>query len=151
MRALPDRACAGAVAAVAIAAFAATYSFDDVPPGLAQGLGAAEFPRLVCLVLLGLAVLLALGPTPRRPPPRVPATGWWTIALSIGFLPLMMLIGMLPAMLIVLVAMGWLWGERRRGLLLGSAVGLVAGIWVVFVRLFELSLPLGWLGERYFS
>lgn len=151
MRTLPDRICAAAVAAVAVAAFAATYGFDEVPPGLAQGLGAAEFPRLVCLVLLGLAALLALGPAPRWPPPRVPAAGWWTMALSVGFLPLMMLVGMLPAMLVYLVAMGWLWGERRRRLLLGSAIGLVAGIWFVFVRLFALSLPLGWLGERFFS
>ncbi|MDJ0387479.1 tripartite tricarboxylate transporter TctB family protein [Roseomonas sp. E05] len=151
MRAQPDRLCAAAVAAVAIAAFAATYGFDEVPPGLAQGLGAAEFPRLVCLVLLGLAVLLALNPASRKPPPRVPAAGWGTMGLAIGFLPLMMVVGMLPAMLVFLIALGWLWGERRRGLLLGSAVGLVAGIWLVFVRLFALSLPGGWLGDRFFS
>ncbi|MXP62649.1 tripartite tricarboxylate transporter TctB family protein [Roseomonas sp. M0104] len=151
MRMLPDRACAAAMAAVAVLAFAATYGFDEVPPGLAQGLGAAEFPRLVCLVLLGLAALLFLGAAPRNPPPRVPATGWATMALAVGFLPLMMVVGMLPAMLVFLVAMGWLWGERRWGVLLGSAIGLVAGIWIVFVRLFALSLPGGWLGERLFS
>ncbi|HWL79996.1 MAG TPA: tripartite tricarboxylate transporter TctB family protein [Roseomonas sp.] len=151
MKALPDRACAAAVGAVAITAFAATYGFEEVPPGLAQGLGAAEFPRLVCLVLFGLAVLLFLGAAPRKPPPRVPATGWWTMALALGFLPLMMVVGMLPAMLVFLVALGWLWGERRWKLLLGSSLGLMAGIWLVFVRIFALSLPGGWLGDRFFS
>ena len=147
MSVVPDRLAAGVVAAAAIAAFAVTYSFEAVPEGLAQGLGAVEFPRLVCLVLLGLAALLALGAQPRRPPVAVPGTFWATLALCVLFLPAMALIGMLPAMALFLVAMGWLWGERRRGLLLGSALGLTAGIWLVFIRLFGLSLPVGWLGE----
>jgi len=151
MSAFPDRSCAVAVAAVAVVAFATTYGFEEVPPGLAQGLGAAEFPRLVCLVLLGLAALLFVGAAPRKPPPRVPATAWGTMVLSVGFLPLMMVVGMLPAMLVFLIALGWLWGERRYRMLLGSAAGLVAGIWLIFVRIFNLSLPIGWLGEQFFS
>jgi hypothetical protein len=147
-RSMPDRAVALVVALVAVAAFAGTFGFDSVPEGLAQGLGAVEFPRLVCLVLLGLAVLLALGALPEAPPAPVPATGWASFALCAAFLPMLLVIGMLPAMLVFLIAMGWLWGERRRGLLLGSAVGLVAGIWIVFVRLFALTLPQGWIGDR---
>ncbi|MDQ1081982.1 tripartite tricarboxylate transporter TctB family protein [Pseudoroseomonas cervicalis] len=147
MSVAPDRLAAGAVAGAALLAFAVTYSFEEVPPGLAQGLGAVEFPRLICLVLLGLAALLALGAQPRRPPPPVPGTGWASMALCLLFLPAMALIGMLPSMALFLLAMGLLWGERRIGLLVGTALGLTLAIWLVFVRLFGLSLPPGWLGE----
>jgi hypothetical protein len=131
------------VALVAAAVFAGTYTFDDVPPGLMEGLGAVEWPRTICVVILLLALVLALRePRGERPEP-LGACAWWTLGASAGFVPVMALIGMLPAMFVFLVAVGWLWGERRHGLLLASAAGLTGGIWLVFVRGFGLTLPPG--------
>jgi hypothetical protein len=136
------------VAAVATLGFAGTFTFDEVPPALREGLGAAEFPRLICIVILVLAALLALQEKRGEAAEPVPATGWWTFAACAGFLPVMMVIGMLPAMFLFVVAVGRLWGERRAALLLASGAGLVAAIWLVFVRVFAITLPAGWLGER---
>nr|WP_246526637.1 tripartite tricarboxylate transporter TctB family protein [Plastoroseomonas hellenica] len=136
------------VAAVAALGFAGTFTFDEVPPALREGLGAAEFPRLICIVILALAALLALQEKRSEAAEPVPATGWWTFAACAGFLPVMAVIGMLPAMFLFVVAVGRLWGERRIALLLASGAGLVAAIWLVFVRVFAITLPAGWLGEQ---
>lgn len=136
------------VAAVAALGFAGTFTFDEVPPALQEGLGAAEFPRLICIVILALAALLALQEKRGEAAEPVPVTGWWTFAACAGFLPVMMVIGMLPAMFLFLVGVGRLWGERRIALLLASSAGLVGAIWLIFVRVFAITLPAGWLGER---
>lgn len=52
--------------------------------------------------------------------------------------------GMLPAMFVFLLALGYLWGERRHLLLVSSAVLLTAAIWGVFVKGFGVQLPKGW-------
>lgn len=141
----PDRAVALVVALVAAGAFAVTYSFETVPAALMEGLGAVEWPRAVCLVILGLAVLLALGEPRGEAPPGLPATFWWTLGATLAFVPATAVIGMLPAMFVFLVGIGWLWGERRHGILVASAAGLVLGIWLLFQRFFGLKLPAGLL------
>jgi hypothetical protein len=135
--------CAAATIAVALAGFVVTYWFDEVPAALTQGLGAVEFPRLVCAVLLAFGVLMAL----RRPEPQAEASlplspcFWATFAAVALFLPVVSLIGMLPSILLFLVGVGWIWGERRHGLLLGSSAGFTAALWLVFVRVFGMTMP----------
>jgi hypothetical protein len=148
-----DRAAAAATAAFAVVAFAGTYLFDEVPASLMEGLGAAEFPRLLAVIILGLAVLLALqrSRTEAEPPSPMIAVAWWTLAACAAFIGLLHLLGMLPAMLLFLLVVGWLWGERRPSVLVLSALGLVAGIYLVFVKLFGLSLPRGMLGDMLFA
>jgi hypothetical protein len=53
------------------------------------------------------------------------------------------LAGMLPAMFGFLLGLGWLWGERRYGVLLLNAGLLSAVIWAVFVKGFGVQLPKG--------
>ena len=140
----PNRIAAGLVAAVAIAAFAGTFAFDEVPPGL-PGLGAVEFPRLVCLILLGLAAILALQESPPPDPsmtaPDAGALAIWACCLL--FIPAMAVAGMLGASAIFLFVAGWLWGERRIALLLSVTIGLTLVLWAIFVKLFRLTLPGG--------
>jgi Tripartite tricarboxylate transporter TctB family len=136
-------ACAALVAA---AAFAGTFFFDPVPPGL-PGLGAVEFPRLVCVIILGLSVLLALQepgpPDPENVAPDGPGIAIWACCLL--FLPAMALAGMLGAAFLFLVAAGWLWGERRWALLLAVSGAMTLCLWLVFVKIFRLTLPAGLL------
>ena len=50
---------------------------------------------------------------------------------------------MLPAMFVLLIGLGYLWGERRHWLLFMSAILLTAAIWGVFVKGFGVQLPKG--------
>ena len=139
-----NRISAALAALVAAAAFAGTYLFDPVPPGL-PGLGAVEFPRLICLIILGLAALLALQepgpPDPENVAPDGPALAIWGCCLL--FLPVMALVGLLGAGALFLVVAGWIWGERRIPLLLAVSGGLTLALWLVFVKAFRLTLPGG--------
>jgi putative tricarboxylic transport membrane protein len=143
---------AAAAAAFAIIAFAGTYTFDEVPASLMEGLGAAEFPRLIAGVILLLSIILALQPArpgAETPSPMIPCA-WWTLAACGVFVGVLHLSGMLAAMLLFVLVVGWIWGERRPAVLLGSALGLVLCIYLIFVRLFGLSLPRGMLGDALF-
>lgn len=141
-----NRISAALVALVAVAAFGGTYFFDPVPPGL-PGLGAVEFPRLLCFLILGLAALLALQepgpPDPENVAPDGGALAIWGCCLL--FVPAMALVGLLGAGAVFLVAVGWLWGERRIPLLLAVSGGLTLVLWLVFVKVFRLTLPGGLL------
>jgi len=136
-----------AVALVSVAAFAATYSFDPVPEGL-PGLGAVEFPRLVCLLLAGMAGLLFLTESPPPDPEKAPPVdrGAWSIfAACVLALPVMAMIGMIGTIAVFMVAAGRIWGETRWPVLAAVSIGLTASIWLVFVKLFRLTLPGGML------
>ena len=136
-----------AVALVSVAAFAATYAFDPVPEGL-PGLGAVEFPRLVCLLLAGMAGLLFLTESP--PPdaekaPPVDRGAWGIFAACVMALPVMAMIGMIGTIAVFMVAAGRIWGETRWPVLVAVSIGLTASIWLVFVKIFRLTLPGGML------
>lgn len=139
-----NRASAAAVALAAAAAFALTYGFDPVPPGL-PGLGAVEFPRLICAVLLALAALLFFTEAPPHDPEQAPplGPGLPIYALCLAFIPAMVILGLLPTIALFMVAAGWLWGERRLPLLVGISILFTAALWAVFVKLFRLTLPGG--------
>ena len=138
-----DVAVAGAVLALTAAAFAVTFTFEEVPAALMQGLGADIFPRLVLATIAVLAVILAVQGRNRAPEflDPVPPMVYATAAAMIGFLGAVWLIGMLPSMFIFLVGLGWMWGERRLIVIVASAAGLCLAIWIVFVRFFGIALP----------
>ncbi|MFC4166106.1 tripartite tricarboxylate transporter TctB family protein [Teichococcus aestuarii] len=148
-----DRRVALAVAAVALAFLAGTFSFDAVPAALMEGMGASEFPRLVGFVILLLALVLALQPAPAEEEalPAINRCGWATFAACLAFLVVLALAGMLVAMFAFMVGVGWLWGERRPGVLLASAGGMVLCLWLLLVRVFGLTLPGGLLGDMLFN
>ena len=141
-----NRVAAAAVIAVAAVLFALTFGFEKLPAGLSGGFGAEAFPRLVLGVITALAVLLFIAPPPELEHPPIPRMVYLTGALLLVFMGLVAAAGMLGAMFLFLVALGYLWGERRLWLLgLVSAV-LLAAIWGVFVKGFRIPLPQGLLG-----
>ncbi len=145
----PNHAIAASIAAVAFAAIAATFTFDPVPPGL-PGLGAVEFPRLVSAILLLLALILGLtaaSPASEDDAPRISSRAWLIFLICLGFLPLVEIIGMIPAIPIFLLVAGLLWGGTPWPTLVLSALGMGIAIWLVFVKIFRLTLPKGWLGS----
>jgi hypothetical protein len=143
----PNHAIAASIAAVALAAIAATFTFDPVPPGL-PGLGAVEFPRLVSAILLLLALILGLtaaSPASEEDAPRISSRAWLIFALCLGFLPLVEIVGMIPAIPVFLLVVGLLWGGTAWPTLALAALGMGITIWLVFVKIFRLTLPKGWL------
>ncbi|MGQ0675316.1 MAG: tripartite tricarboxylate transporter TctB family protein [Rhodospirillales bacterium] len=143
-----DRTVALVVLAFAAGVYALTYRFDEVPAALMSGLGAELFPRLVLATLAVLAVLLALGigspPMARLAP--LPRQAWLTGGVLLGFMGAIELIGMWPSSLALLVGLGWLWGERSLWKLGLSAAGLVAALYLLFVRFLGGTFPRGMLG-----
>lgn len=140
-----NQAAALCVALVAAAAFAATYGFDPVPEGL-PGLGAVEFPRLICLVMAGMAVLLFLqesAPHDAEVAPPIRGDAIAIFAACLLAVPLMAVIGMLGTIAVFLVVVGRLWGEIRWPMLLAVSLSMTAIIWLVFVKIFRLTLPTG--------
>jgi hypothetical protein len=138
-----NRAAVAAVIAIAAALFAGTFWFDQMPEGITRGFGAELFPRMVLGTIIALAVLLALTPASNPPLPRIPPMVWYSGASLLAFMALVPVAGMLPAMLVFLVALGYLWGERRHWLLFLSAILMIAAIWAVFVKGFGVQLPQG--------
>jgi hypothetical protein len=144
----PNPAIAAAVAAVAAAAFAGTYWFDAVPEGL-PGLGAVDFPRLICVLLFGMAALLALkqgSPPSEEDAPPVDRGAWLIFGACLLFLPAMEILGIWGVIPVFLVATGMVWGEVPLRTLVLNALGLTLALWLVFAKVFRLTLPSGWLG-----
>jgi hypothetical protein len=138
-----NRAAAAAVIAIAAALFAATFWFEQMPEGITRGFGAELFPRMVLGTIIALALVLALTPASDEPLPRIPPMMWYTGASLLAFMAAVPIIGMLPAMFVLIVGLGYLWGERRHGLLFLSAIVLMAAVWGVFVKGFGVQLPKG--------
>lgn len=147
-----DVAVAAVVLAIAAAAFATTYTFEEVPAALMQGLGAEIFPRLVLAIIGILGIVMAFQARHRLPEAleTIPPLVFTTAASMLVFFVGVWLIGMLPSMFVFLVGVGWMWGERRRPLLLAVSAILCVAIWLVFVKLFGIALPHSVLSERFF-
>jgi hypothetical protein len=144
----PNHAIAASTAAVAAIAFAGTFYFDPVPPGL-PGLGAVEFPRLVCLVILALSGVLALQrgtPPGAEDAPPLDRGAWSVFAACALFLPALEVAGIWAATPVFLVLAGRVWGEVPLRTLVLNALGLTLVVWLVFSKIFRLTLPTGWLG-----
>jgi putative tricarboxylic transport membrane protein len=145
----PDQAAAAVIIALAAAAFGYTFTFQEVPRALQQGMGPERYPQLVISVLIGLCVLLAVGVRGKAdasPPPLEPAV---VLAAASGplFVGAVWLLGMPVAMFLALVALALLWGERRWPPLLLNALLLPAILWAVFVHGLKVPLPTGLLSR----
>jgi len=134
---------AAVVAAIAVALFAATYWFEQMPEGITRGFGAEAFPRLVLGTILALAALLTVVSPTGEALPRIPAMVWYSGAALVAFMAVVPVAGMLPSMFLFLLALGYLWGERGHWLLLLNAALLTAIIWAIFVKGFGVQLPKG--------
>jgi putative tricarboxylic transport membrane protein len=131
--------------------FAATFGFETVPDAFAMGMGPEAFPRLVLVVMALLAVFLGwqAHARPAEARERVPPMVLYTGLALVAFVLLTDLVGMLGAGFLLVVGLGRLWGERRLVPLTASAALLCAAIWLVFVRIFGITLPAGLVGALW--
>ncbi len=138
------------VAAVAIAAcavaFGLTFRFSTTTPAaMMSGMGAEFFPRLVIAVIVVLAVCIAfgIGSPPMEKPAPVPLSVWITAGVLVAFMFAVELLGMWLASFVLLVGLARMWGEKsylKSGL---AAIGLLAVVYLVFVRVLKSNFPGG--------
>lgn len=114
----------------------------------ADRLGPAFFPRLLALTLAVLAVILVVrAVTGRSDPSRPPAIRLGIFAsvlvLLVAYVLLLPRLGFVLATPPLLGAVIWLLGLRNWPSLAGTALGLTAGLYVVFGRALHVLLPMG--------
>jgi ABC-type cobalamin transport system permease subunit len=131
---------------------------------LVEGLGPAFYPRLLAILLAGLALLVAMasGLGRRREPPRAPGAApplghlrvGILLAILVAYWLLMPLLGYLATTFAALVLTMFFLApaERRRrpatlSLIAGCAAAATAGIFLLFTRVVKVPIPMGiWLG-----
>lgn len=140
---------AGVILAISFAIWLGTLTFPHVPAALAQGMGPGLFPALVLAVIALLAVWLALSARSRPDEEREPVHRMvYVTALAILVcMGALLAFGIYGAIVFAVIGIGRLWGERRLLLLLAIALGMIAAIYLVFVKGFGIALPrsLVWL------
>lgn len=134
--------------AVAAASFAVTFTFETVPQALMEGMGPARFPQLVVGVAaaLGLLLLWRSRTLPPETLPAIPPMVFATVGLLVVTVLVLPFLGVVPTMTIAMMALGFLWGERRLWLLALVALPFAAGVHLLFARTLGISLPVGPFG-----
>jgi len=133
----------------ATALFAVTFTFDEVPPILAQGIQPTAFPRAILILMFllgGIQALSALRLSPAKaaalkPYKRVPPIVYLTGLALIAFAVVLPFVGTFPALGLFCFGLAMLWGERRWRLMIPSFAGFLAFIYVLFVQLLHVPLP----------
>ena len=137
---------AAVVLAACAVAFGLTFRFSTTTPAaMMSGMGAEFFPRLVIAVMVVLAVCIAfgIGSPPMEKPAPVPLSVWITAGVLVAFMFAVELLGMWLASFVLMVGLGRMWGEKsylKTGL---AAIGLLAVIYLVFVRVLKGNFPGG--------
>ena len=116
------------MAAVALAtcvvAFGLTFRFSTTTPAA------------VCIAL-------GIGSPPMEKPAPVPISVWITAGVLVAFMFAVELLGMWLASFVLLVGLARMWGEKsylKTGL---AAIGLLAVVYLVFVRVLKSNFPGG--------
>lgn len=141
----------GLVAALALGTYYLTTKF---PKADVDVLGAGFWPRMICYLLFGLAVLLAVSTFFDSQAGTQAVTFfatdsqrmvWLVVAVVAVFFVLIRLLGFLPAALIFLPATYFMLGEGNILKVMLLDVGSVGFIYIVFCQLLNVRLPQGML------
>jgi len=142
------------VGGLALLAFAGLYfqqSFSIRTGFAPDRLGPAAYPRLLAIALAVMAAALLVRAVrgrsdPSPPPPMRAGIFAGAVALMVGYALALPSAGFLLATPVLLGAVIWLLGLRDWPRLLGTALGMTAVLYVVFVRALKVLLPMGPLG-----
>ncbi len=141
----PNQVAGLALLALAAVGYYLTTTFPAVPEMLSQNVPPTFFPRLVlgALALSALALLVPARGEPARPDP-IRAEILVTAALLVVFVWLMPRFGMLATASLVAIVLPIYWGERRKLVVGGLAVGLPLALYLIFVLALGMRLPRGY-------
>ena len=142
----PDVVVAAVALAASAAAFVLTYYFTaNAAAAMLGGMGAEYFPRLIIAIIaiLAVCILFGVGNPPMERPAPVPGMVWIAVGALAVYVAVVELAGMWVASFILMVGLGRLWGEHSFVKLSAMSAGLLAVIWLVFVRFLKGSFPEG--------
>ncbi|QFU02887.1 Tripartite tricarboxylate transporter TctB family protein [Halomonas sp. THAF5a] len=122
-----------------------TAGFDRVPPSFAQGMQAADMPRLILVVIAVLSLVMIYQGRGQEEEAK-PAISWrmWATALVLlAAVFLFSLLGLTLTTMLTCLIIPLLWGERRRLYVLIYAIAVPACIYLLFTFALKLRLPQG--------
>lgn len=126
--------------------FGLTFQFEEVPPMLQRGMAPESFPRGVSLLAFLLTVMSLLrsffGGTVQKNT-DLPAEFYLSIMGCVVFLVIANIVDLLIAMVLFIASICWLWGERRRWVVIVLSIALPAVIFVLFSELLGIRFPRG--------
>lgn len=132
-----------------VAAIGISTTFEEMPPILKRGIQPADFPQLVCALII-FCTFIMLVVDPIRVEGSFDRKSLGTLLLMGVFIGLcaidfFLALGLFAALLTVF------WGERRIGLIL--LVGLLVPLFVFFLfdRVFEIRFPKGLLTNLWYG
>jgi len=124
-------------------------TFEEMPPILKRGIQPADFPQLVCALIVLCTVIMVL-----RDPVETEGTfdrkPLGTLILMVGFVVLTS-IDFFLALGAFAAALTVFWGERRLSMIL--TVGVIVPVFVFFLfdRVFEIRFPKGLLTNLWYG
>jgi hypothetical protein len=122
-----------------------TVGFDTVPPSFAQGMQAADMPRLI-LGLIAVLSLVMIYQGRGHEEEDKPVISWRMWATSLVLLAAVFLFGVLGLTLTTVLTcliIPLLWGERRKLYVLIYSIAVPACIYLLFTFALKLRLPQG--------
>ncbi|WP_299632268.1 tripartite tricarboxylate transporter TctB family protein [uncultured Roseobacter sp.] len=123
--------------------------FDRVPPILLRGMQPADFPQMVMLLIMALAVLVVVFDKPIAHDP-IPPTVWISLGLFVVFV-LAAQVDLFLGLGVFAGALAWVWGERRAWAIALVAVLSPALIFLLFDQVFSIRFPRGLLTSLWYG
>lgn len=126
------------------------YLALQFPVSEIDDLGPAFWPKILCVALIGLSVLLAVESFVKYGKEDVAVqfltttwqkTTWKAVGILVLFVALIKLLGFYPAAFLFLPAILWLFGERNKKVIVIMDIAILIVVYVVFSILLRVQLP----------
>lgn len=135
-----------------------TTNFAEIPRGLAQNVPPTLFPRLLLVVIAGMALLLPFEHVQKRTQgidlddtrrDRIRPITYLTALVLTGVVMVVPWLGTLVAMVVACAVLPILWGERRLWLVAVYALALPLAVTLLFVGGLEVNFIPGIAGPLF--
>lgn len=138
-----------AIIAFCVAAIWMSLSFERMPPILKRGIQPADFPQIVCIVIIGMTVFMMW----RDPIAITEPFG----SKTLGSLLLMVVftglaqIDLFIGLAVFAGALAYFWGERRLKFLALVTLVVPLFVFLLFDQVFEIRFPRGVLTNLWYG
>ncbi|GHB11502.1 tripartite tricarboxylate transporter TctB family protein [Modicisalibacter luteus] len=122
-----------------------TTGFGTVPPSFAQGMQAADMPRLILgiIALLSLVMIYQGRGHDEEAKPVITWRMWATTLVLLASVFLFGVLGLTLTTMLTCLVIPLLWGERRKLHVVIYAIGVPVCIYLLFTHALQLRLPQG--------